>query len=96
MMASRSAHRIETALSSKGFILSRGKHDHRWWVFHVEGKPTKIKTRISHSFSEYGDKGLGWIQEQLHISKRQLLDLVDCGLTEGMYLALLREQGLLR
>lgn len=91
-MASRRSSDIEGALKRKGFRLDETHH--RYLVLHVDGKRTAIRTRLSHSGMDYGDDLLSQVRKQLQLpSKRELLSLIDCPLSEQDYLSMLRANG---
>ena len=92
-MTSRSTRDIQRALLSKGFR----QHDlhHRYLELFVDGKASGIRTYLSHGTKDYGDGLLARVAQQLHLSKRELLQLIDCDLDEAGYLSLLNSQGLL-
>lgn len=89
--------RIESALSSKGFIEDRAG-DHRFFHHEYEGRRTGISTRISHGsgYKTYGDTLLSAMRKQLELdSVAQLADLVNCPMTRDRYNEHLRGKGLL-
>jgi hypothetical protein len=92
-VTSRSTAQIERALSKKGF--RRRDTHHKYYGLTVADQPTLVETRISHGIAEYGDALLAQVAKQLHLSKLELLDLIDCRLDEVGYVALLREKGIL-
>ena len=92
MMASRNGNDIERALLAKGFRYSN--RDHRFLVLYVDDKPRDVRTKVSHGGPDYGDGLLSQVQRQLRLpSKRNLLELIDCPMSEDDYLSVLREQG---
>ncbi|MEZ5339344.1 MAG: hypothetical protein R3F46_13925 [bacterium] len=54
---------------------------------------TGISTFISHGTKDYGDSLLASMSRQLHLSKQELLDFIDCRMSGADYLLLLRERG---
>lgn len=87
--------RIESALSSKGFVADRAG-DHRFFHHECEGKRTGISTRTSHgsSYKTYGDTLLSAMRKQLELdSVAQLADLVDCPMSQDAYNQHLRDKG---
>lgn len=92
-MAVRSGDRIERALLAKGF--RREMTHHRYRVLHVAGKPTSVRTFVSHGRKEYGDDLLGRVRQQLGLERKQdLLRLLDCPMEYEEYVEGLRERGL--
>lgn len=90
-MATRKVKDIEMALQKKGFLLKQSHH--RFFVFHVEGKKTSIRTRLSHGAKEYDDHLLGQMAKQVKLPKEDLLRLIDCPLSEEEYKEILIESG---
>jgi hypothetical protein len=74
---------IDKALRGKGFKMSSTHHDMYW--FYVGEKKTSVRTRLSHGVSEYGDSLLGQMARQLHLTRADLGDLIECPLTEDAY-----------
>lgn len=93
-MATRKTRKIQQSLSSKGF--EKSTTDHIWFVLHVDGKKTSVRTKISFGTKEYGDSLLSKMAGQLKISKSQLLDLIDCPLDHEKYCYILTKKEILR
>jgi hypothetical protein len=91
-MTSIARREIETKLSQKGF--RKRENDHRYYHFYYKDKRTEISTKISTGsrYKEYGDCLLGMVSRQLKLSKEQLVLLVECSLTEDMYIAILKNK----
>ncbi|MCB1222097.1 MAG: hypothetical protein H7A35_00475 [Planctomycetales bacterium] len=81
---------IKRALLKKGFHL-RNSHHLEFRLF-LNGNPQNIHTFISHGLQEYGDSLLAAMSRQLHLSKAELLEFIDCTMSGEAYLALLRER----
>jgi len=86
--------RIATALRRKSFETYKSHHLMYWLV--VKGQRTAIRTRISHGERKADDWLLGQIARQLHLSKQELEDLIDCPLSGEQYVRLMVERGHLR
>lgn len=82
-MTVRKLKDIELSLTKKGFVLKQSHH--RNYVLHVNGKKTSIRTRISRGSKEYDDHLLGQMAKQVKLSKENLLQLIDCPLSEKEY-----------
>jgi hypothetical protein len=91
-MATRKAREIKEGLTKKGFIAYQ--RDHTYLFFSVEGRKSCIHTKISHGNKEYGDNLLSLVARGLHISTKQLDDLLDCPLSYEDYLAILRAKNI--
>ena len=90
----RSARDIDKALRKKGFRREMdGKHIHYFFPGANGGK-SGIFTSISHGMGSttIGDTLLGLMTRQLHLTKKQFLDLIDCPISEEDYRTILREQ----
>ena len=89
--------KLERALSQKGFQCEEG-HNHRKWFFYYQGRRTQIFTIISRGrgYKDYGNELLNKVKIQLRLdSIKQLIDLVNCPMTETDYMNHLRQQGIL-
>lgn len=82
---------IESALLKKGFRSESSHHEYFW--LYIGERQTRFKTYLSHSIPEYGDQLLDKVKKQMGISKKQLVDFVDCRLTYEKYVAHLRQHG---
>ena len=92
----RSARNIDSALCKKGFRRNVS-HDHVYYfLIDSTGNDVGIVTKISHGMggSTIGVPLISAMSRQLHLSKQQFLDFIDCTLTEEQYRTILREQGL--
>jgi hypothetical protein len=92
-MTSRSTRDIERALLRKGFI--REDTHHRFLILLGPSGDEAARTRLSHGIREYGDDLLAKVADQLRLSKRELLDPIDCRMSGEQYVALLSERGAL-
>lgn len=89
-MSSRKTREIEKALISKGFRPDYGSHISLWLC--VKDKRTTVRTVLSHGIREYGESLLAKLKKQLGLStKAQLLDLIDCPMSEEQYIEYLIE-----
>ena len=93
-MTQRPRAGIEAALLQKGFRREPGG-DHRYYRLWADGRKSSIATKISTGtgYKEYGDSLLGMMARQLHLTKGDLLRLVDCDLDGPGYVAMLRTNG---
>jgi len=92
-MAGRKAREIKDSLIKKGFISEQ--RDHTYLFLRVEGRKSRIHTKISHGIKEYGDNLLSIMSRQLYLSTKQLNDLLDCPLSYEEYLSILKEKKIL-
>ncbi len=87
---------VEAGLLAKGFV-QRETH-HRYFVsMSHDGKVSRARTKTSHTprMKDIPDNLLSQMAHQCALTKRQLLELVDCPLDRAAYEALLVEQGML-
>lgn len=83
--------RISSSLQNKGFKAIESDHTYYW--FFLDGIRTHIKTKISHGESEYGDHLLSAMRKQLKLnSKLELMDLINCPMSQENYIELLNER----
>lgn len=84
---------IRAALTSKGFVDVETHHGMFW--YYVDGKKTSVRTRLSRGISEYGDSLLGQMTKQLHLTRSELGELIECPLTGEKYREILKEKGVI-
>lgn len=84
---------IESALSKKGF--EKKESHHKKYTLYVNGKRTSIYTFISHGNKEYGDNLLNKMKDQLHISRKELEELIMCPLKHEDYIQILHKKNLI-
>lgn len=89
----KSARKVMAGLEKKGFKMR--ENDHSFFHLWVGGKKTVVYTKVSHGEKEIADNLLGAMARQLALSRKQLLELVDCPLTEAAYVAQLRAAGVI-
>jgi hypothetical protein len=88
---------IRRSLLRKGFF-SKEQAKHEYLRFYLNGKPTSVVTFLSRGsgYKTYASALLAEMAHQLHLTKQQLLDLIDCPLSEQDYTSLLQQQGILK
>ena len=84
---------IANALQKKGFE-ERASH-HRIFYLCIDGKISGVHTFLSHGVKEYNADLLAKMRTQLHLSTKELDDLIHCPLSGEEYRALLSERGIL-
>lgn len=92
-MNSRPIRVIQKAMSKKGFSAFEGGN-HTIYVLIVGGKKSPVRTIFSRGESEANPWLQGMIACQLHLTKQQFDDLVNCPLKYDQYLMLLSEKGI--
>ena len=93
----RKARVVERGLLRKGFRLTDTHH--RRFVYHtLDGEePQPVGTLMSHGPDrDISDRLLAAMSRQLHLTRRQFDDLVDCTLSQADYEAMLRRGGFVR
>ncbi|ADG05631.1 conserved hypothetical protein [Kyrpidia tusciae DSM 2912] len=84
---------IRSSLEKKGF--HRKYTDHEYFIFYFQGKKTSIRTKLSLGIKEVGDAILNRMAQQLHLSRKDFNNLIQCPLTYDHYIAILKEKGIL-
>ena len=80
-------------LRRKGFRELNSRHL-QLKFFSVAGEDTEIATLVSHgSDRDISDQLLGQMARQLHLTRRQFDELIDCRLSQADYEAMLRRDG---
>ncbi len=64
-------------------------------TFQHNGCDTEIRTWVSHGKKEIGDRLLSLMAEQLHLSKQQFIEAIDCTVDEADLIHLYNELDLL-
>ena len=88
---------LSRALRKKGFLENK-KADHVFYYLCYEGKRYPVRTKISHgrSGSECDKNLLSKIKRQLRLdSIEELLDFIDCPLSEEGYIAILKQKNVI-
>jgi hypothetical protein len=88
---------ILAALTSKGFGLEQGSRDHDFLFFWYEGKRQPVFTKLSRGtqYKTVGDPLLSKMSRQLHLTKKEFGNLVDCPMSEADFIERLVQQGVL-
>lgn len=88
------ANTVSSALLRKGFRLKNNRHKH--YIFYLpDGRKTRIKTYMSHNRQDIGSHLVSQMSKQLHLTKEEFKNLVDCILTMNDYLAVLQSKNLI-
>ena len=83
----RKGREIDSALCKKGFRRQTGGDHICYFLVDDDGKDTDIKTKVSHGAmgSTIGANLISRMARQLHVTKKQFLELIDCTLNEEGY-----------
>lgn len=84
-------NKIDASLQKKGF--DKTNRDHNYYILYVEGKKTKIHTKISHSATEIDDFLVKQMARQVRLDRKQFEDLIECPLSKEDYIEILKEKG---
>jgi hypothetical protein len=84
---------IEAALLKKGFRVKESHH--KIFYLAINGKITGVHTFLSHGIRDYNADLLTKMRGQLHLSGKELDDLIRCTLSGEEYLKLLEERKIL-
>ena len=93
-LGTRKLGEAQQALSRKGF--RQVETHHAYFVLHVNGQPTDIRTYSSHkpTGKDLYDNEVQGMKKQLKFqSPKELFQFIDCDISEEAYLVLLRERG---
>lgn len=66
------------------------------FFFMVAGKRTSIRTRLSHGQTKIDNWLLGEIAKQVHLSKQDLNQFIECEMTQEAYLRKMIDDGHVR
>lgn len=94
-MTSFDYKKVETALCRKGFTVEKNRTHKIFQYYDQLGRPTRVRTLTSHNNQEVGDSLIGMMSKQLHINRKQLIDLVNCPLGQSEYEEILIEKGII-
>lgn len=88
---------VESALLSKGFRREQKRRDHDFFFLVAEGRTKPVFTKLSRgtAYATLGDKLVGLISKQLHLTRQEFTLLVECPMTASDYLLTLTGRGVL-
>lgn len=87
-MSTYPARRLRRAFLRKGFQEEKTHHRIFWLV--VEGKRTRIRTRLSHGTKEYGPQLLHEMGRAMMLNRQELDRFLECPMDHEEYLGLIR------
>ena len=92
----RKARVVEHGLLRKGFRIKNSRHRHFTYV-KLDGQVADhVSTVMSHGSSrDIGDNLLAQMARQLHLTRREFDELIDCGLSQDDYEAMMRRDGII-
>lgn len=82
-MTTLKSNEVEKSLKKKGFIEEPG--DHKFFVLYIDGKRTNIRTKTSHCGQDINDHLINKMKKQVHLEKKDFLDLIKCPLSKEKY-----------
>ena len=92
----RKARVVERGLLRKGFTRT-DTHHRRFHYFGVNGSETEVSTYMSQGADrDISDRLLAEMARQLHLSRRQFDQLIDCELSQANHEAVMRRDGFIR
>lgn len=83
--------KIDASLQKKGFVKYNGNHS--FYHLYIDGKKTKVFTKISHSSNGISDILIKTMAKQVKLTRLQFEDLIDCPLSKEEYINILIEEG---
>jgi len=90
----RRRRELESALTKKGFRLENTHH--RKYRLYVDELKTSVSTKVSHGHKQVGEKLLGLMARQMHLTNADFGRFVDCPMARADYIALLVAEGHVR
>ncbi|HJK36354.1 MAG TPA: hypothetical protein O0X22_00625 [Methanocorpusculum sp.] len=72
------AKKVSAALEKKGFERRSGNVNHCRYEFFVNGRPTGVKTYLSHNNQEITGDLLAWMAKEVYLSKEEFGEMVSC------------------
>jgi hypothetical protein len=94
-MGPRRVSDISRSLLKKGFIQIKGR-DHQTCQLCIGGEKMSIVTHYSHGAKECDDYILGQMARHLMLTRAQMNDLIDCQMSGGEYVEMLRRLGVVK
>lgn len=88
--------KIESSLPSKGFVIDETHHT--YFYHEYQGKRSGAYTYTSHGskYKSYGESLLKRMKKELRLDTiRQVVDLIDCPITEDGYNQILKNKGII-
>lgn len=90
---SRATRDVERALQNKGFTLLKGR-DHNYYYLYLDGKKTRINTKVSHgSHKDISDGLLIQMRKQMKLPKKEFNQYMDCTFSKEQYINFLKNNG---
>jgi hypothetical protein len=86
--------KIRQNLLKKGFVEVQ-KTKHVYYKFEPGGIMTDIQTFMSRNNQEIGNELISEMKDQLYLSRKDFIDLIECKLTEEDYTKILKSKNLL-
>ncbi len=92
----RKGRDIDAALRKKGFRRDADRDHVYYFLTDSDGNDVGVKTKISHGMmgETLSADLISKMARQLHLTKAQFLELIDCTLDEAGYREILERQGL--
>ena len=96
-MTARHSKIIIRSLKKFGFVKLEEKNHHQYYVYvTLAGKVLRVRTYISHGNKDYGDDLLSKVADQIKLTKKELLNLIDGNMTRKEYEDILRSKGFIK
>lgn len=80
----------------KGFERLSGKVNHCRYEFYLNGKPSGVKTYLSHNKQEITGDLLAWMAKETYLSKEEFADMISCNIGHDELVARYAALGLLK
>lgn len=92
-MACFKARKVKQSLAKKGF--EEESSDHYYFVLCENGKKTRVYTKTSRNNQDIDDPLISLMSQQLHLTKRQFMDLINCPLSKEEYIKILKNKNII-
>ncbi len=89
-MTSLKSQKIIKSLMKKGF--KRSESDHTFLVLYVNGLKSSVRTKVSHGGKDIGDLLINKMSIQVHLNRKNFIDLVNCPLSYERYIKKLTDE----
>ena len=72
------AKKVSASLEKKGFERISGNVNHCRYEFYINGKPSGVKTYLSHNKQEITGDLLIWMSKETYLSKDEFVEMISC------------------
>lgn len=84
--------KVRASLKKKGFV--EEPTDHNFFFLYVDGKRTIVNTHTSFNHQDIDEYLIDKMKKQLHLNKKQFMNLINCPLKYDEYIKILESLGI--